>query len=771
MAPNVPFRVVGPNETAQQFDAAASAKALTVQPPNKTPSMTGLAGYIWDQWMLMRRHRDTSSSGWSYRLLRALRAFNGEYEPEQIVAIKKFGGSEVYARLIAMKCRGTTSLLRDVYLGPERPWGLEPDPDPPIPQEIIQSIQQLVHTEMTQAVAGHHAGLQAQAAHHHAVAQVHAWGQQTGQTVQQVQQSIPPAPPPAPPIPDANAIRDRILMLETAAREAAKEKCAKQTKIAEDKIQEILNDGGFYTALAEFLVDIPLFPYAVLKGPTVRIKTDVEWTQQPPTPAVTMNSDPRATKPNVGGKRIPIVSNKPVLTWSRISPFDVYWTPGVSDIENANVIERSRLTRAEINDLLDLPGFNTDEVRAVLDEYGSGGLVDTWDQTDSPRAILESREDPRFNQSGLISCLEFQGNVQGSHLLDIGFSPAQISDPVRDYHIQSWLIGRHVIKAQLTPSPRKRHQYYVTSFEKVPGTPVGNGLPDLLTDITTVANATLRSLVNNMSISSGPQVVVNDDRLGDGEDGEELYPWKRWHVKSDPFGNNTEAAITFFNPSSNAQELLQVYQAFSQIADEISAIPKFMTGTPSAGVGRTASGLSMLMQNSAKVLQTVCANVDRDVINKVMEGLVDMILLTDKSGLLTGDESIKVLGVAVAMQRETLRQRQLEFLQLTGNPVDMQIIGPKGRANVLRAVSDGLGLPGADIVPSEDQMEAQQKAAAQMANAQGIPGHAQQPPDQPNPGGQTQGAQPSPLSNQQGPMQNSVPNSGPSQMTVQGGPQ
>jgi len=766
MAPNVPFRVVGPNETAAQYDAVAASKALTQYPPRSTPSMTGLAGFIWDQWMLMRRHRDTASSGWSYRLLRALRAFNGEYEPEQIVAIKKFGGSEVYARLIAMKCRGTTSLLRDVYLGPERPWGLEPDPDPPIPDEIIQSIQQLVHNEMTQAVAGHHAGLQAISAHHHAVQQVHAWGMQSGQTVQQVQQSIPPPPPPAPPIPDANAIRDRILMLEEAARDAAKAKCAKQTKIAEDKIQEIFNVGGFYTAFAEFLVDLPLFPYAVLKGPTVRIKTDVEWIQDPPT---INSSDTRATKPNKGGQRRPIVTNKPILTWSRISPFDVYWTPGVSDIENANVIERSRLTRAEINDLLDLPGFNTDEVRAVLDEYGRGGLVDTWDQTDSPRAILESREDPRFNQSGLISCLEFQGNAQGQHLLDIGFDPSQISDPLRDYHIQAWLIGRHVIKAQLTPSPRKRHQYYITSFEKVPGTPVGNGLPDLLTDITTVANATLRSLVNNMSIASGPQVVVNDDRLGDGEDGEELYPWKRWHVKSDPFGNNTEAAITFFNPASNAQELLQVYQAFSQIADEISAIPKFMTGTPSAGVGRTASGLSMLMQNSAKVLQTVCANVDRDVIGKVLEGLVDMVLLTDKTGLLTGDEEIKVLGVAVAMQRETLRQRQLEFLQLTGNPVDMQIIGPKGRASILRAVSDGLGLPGADIVPSADQMDAQQKQAALQAQSQGIPGHAQQPPEQPNPGGQAQGGQPSQLSAQQGPQQNSVPNSGPA--TVHGGPQ
>ena len=78
----------------------------------------------------------------------------------------------------------------------------------------------------------------------------------------------------------------------------------------------------------------------------------------------------------------------PILCWERVSPFDLYWTPGVADIEDGNVIQRSRLTRSEINDLLDLPGFNTDEVRAVLDEYGRGGLVDNWDTTDAERAIL-----------------------------------------------------------------------------------------------------------------------------------------------------------------------------------------------------------------------------------------------------------------------------------------------------------------------------------------------------------------------------------------------
>src|SRR5207344_698781 len=174
--------------------------------------------------------------------------------------------------------------------------------------------------------------------------------------------------------------------------------------------------------------------------------------------------------------------------------------------------------------------------------------------------------------------------------------------------------------------------YYVTSFEKVPGTVVGNGLPDILIDIQDVTNAALRALVNNMAISSGPQVTVNDDRLGDNEDGDEMYPWKRWHVANDPMGNNSVPPIGFFNPDSHAQELLGVYEKFTQIADDLSAIPRYVTGSERlGGAGRTASGLAMLMGNAAKILQTVAANIDNDVISPALDGLYDMVMLTDTS--------------------------------------------------------------------------------------------------------------------------------------------
>lgn len=650
------LRVVSPAALEEQLRAEDAARAAATDASQQI-QISNLAGHIRTQFELMRNHRDTTS-GWSERLLAAMRTFNGQYDPSKLAEIQKFGGSQIYARVIAMKCRGASSLLRDVYLAPDRAWSVQAGPDPEIPPEIIRSIQGLIETEMATMQAS----------------------------------GTPP---------DVNAIRDRTLQLMAAAREASKKRATQRAKVAEDKIDEILIDGNFYKAFAEFLVDLPLFPFACIKGPVVRIVPQVVW------------ENGRAT-----------VSQAPRLFWTRTSPFDIWWTPGVSDIEDADVIERTRLTRADLNDLLDLPGYNQGEIRAVLDEYGRGGLTDNWDSTDSERAVMESRENPTLNRSGLISCLEYHGHVQGRLLIEYGMDPGTVEDPMRDYFVQAWLIGTHVIKVQFSPSPRKRHPYFITSFEKVPGTPVGNGLPDILGDIQEAANATIRSLVNNLSISSGPQVVVNDDRLAPDEDGEDLYPWKRWHVTSDPMGNNTQVPISFFQPTSNAQELLGIYEKLNNMADELSAIPKYLAGSGAGGgAGRTASGLAMLMGNASKILQTVAANVDRDVVGPLLHQLFDMILLTDRSGLLTGDEQIKVLGVNVAVQRETQRARQLEFLQITANPADMQITGLKGRAAVLRAVSQTIGLNGEQVVPADEELEKQQQQtqamALQAAQAQG----------------------------------------------------
>jgi hypothetical protein len=107
---------------------------------------------------------------------------------------------------------------------------------------------------------------------------------------------------------------------------------------------------------------------------------------------------------------------------------------------------------------------------------------------------------------------------------------------------------------------------------------------------------------------------------------------------------------------------------------------------------------------------------------------------------------------------------------MTANPIDMQIIGPLGRAQVLREVASGLGLPGEDIVPSEDALKRQQQQAQALAQQQGIPGHAMGP-QQSGPGGGSSGSSGGPpQASPQAPPQARGPTGAPGNAPPQMGP-
>ena len=132
------------------------------------------------------------------------------------------------------------------------------------------------------------------------------------------------------------------------------------------------------------------------------------------------------------------------------------------------------------------------------------------------------------------------------------------------------------------------------------------------------------------------------------------------------------------------------------------------------------------MNNAAKVLQTVAANVDTDVMEPLLEGLYDMIMLTDTSGMLTGEEQVTRARVQRRRRSATPTGRSSSRrCRSPPIPIDAPIIGEIGRARLLRAVFKGMGLPD-DIVPDDQTLQAQMDAQKRMqAAGQALLAHAQ----------------------------------------------
>src|SRR5262245_51633194 len=83
----------------QQRLLMAQQAAESVRP---ALNATSLCAFIKTRFEIFRNHRNTAS-GWTERLLSSFRTFNGQYDNTQLNEIRKFGGSEIYARIISQK--------------------------------------------------------------------------------------------------------------------------------------------------------------------------------------------------------------------------------------------------------------------------------------------------------------------------------------------------------------------------------------------------------------------------------------------------------------------------------------------------------------------------------------------------------------------------------------------------------------------------------------------------------------------------------------------
>lgn len=626
------------------------------------PVVSNLVSLVRTHWAQARQAKQTVEQ----EMLSAVRARRGEYDPDKLAAIRAQEGSEIYMMIFATKARQMKALLADVLLtgGTDRPWQLLPSPVPTLPPDDVQSIMQ---------------GVQEQ------VAQIEQSG--VSVSVDEIRQ----------------VLRDAKASLEQRVMEDARFEAERAERVVED----LLVEGGFGKALDEFLDDLTTFKTAVIKGPVIHKTVDLTWVQQP------------------DGSYEPTVSEVYRPHWERVDPFHIYPAPNAKSVHDRYLFEHHSLTRGALSAMIGVEGYSEDAIRAVLDEHGTGGLHD-WMSIVAEKATAEGRDQVAGNaQVDTIDALQYWGSVSGKMLREWGMSPEEVEDDVKEYEVEVWLIGHHVIKAAINPDPMLRRPYYSDGFSRIPGAFWHNSLFDVIRDCCDMANAAARSLANNMGIASGPQVSINMDRLAEGEDPGQMYPWRMWQMRSDPMGSSAPP-VSFFQPTSNAQELMGVFERFSLLADEYSGVPKYLAGMGGGegGAGRTASGMSMMISNATKQIKQTLGSVDINVIEPVVQRGYQHAMRHDKTARLKGDLQTKARGATSLIAKEAAQVRLNEFLQGSNNPTDIGIMGLDGRAELLRHAVKRLDINSERVVPTSTKikaMQAQQQAQQQAAQAQQAP--------------------------------------------------
>jgi len=495
------------------------------------------------------------------------------------------------------------------------------------------------------------------------------------------------------PQPQPDELKQLAMGMKDTAMRALKEEAEKRVERMETKMEDQMTEGGFTKALFEFTNDIATFPYAIMKGPVPRKRKTMKYIE--------------------GGLGVVEVLRD---EWERVDPFKFYWCPWGDDVQHMPVIEIHHLTREDVEDMIGVEGYDEAAVRSILSDFGAGGFG--WlDQDGSDYEDITGIDLDEAN-SDVVAAIQLWDSIPGDILLEWGLDDADIEDPQKSYPCEVWMVNNVVIRAVLNYDPLGRKPYYVSSFEKIPGRLDGNGVADLCMDAQNMCNAAARALANNMGISSGPQVGVNISRLPAGEDITQMYPWKIWQFKQSDFADATPP-MSFFQPNSNAQELMGVFGQFMDLADEVSGIPKYMTGQHVPGAGRTSSGLSMLMSNAGKSIKQVISNIDFDVIRPMLERQYQRNLRYSEDPELIGDVQILARGAMSLVVKEAETVRKNEFLRLVlESPVAQQIVGLPGTAELMRDMAGTLNTNVDRLVPSREELQKQQMMQQQMMQQQ-----------------------------------------------------
>lgn len=680
----VPFKPASVMVAEEQAAQQAEVERAAQQRASLTSS---LSNYIDTCWSDAKEAKIPVEA----QMLRNMRQRTGEYEADKLTAITQMGGSDVYVLLTATKCRAAIAWLNDL-LRPvgERPWGIKPTPIASIPGDLFASLEAESMAVAEQAVAE--------------VMQIAGYIDPdilTGEIQEYMQK------------------RHDDLMKEV--QEEAEKGADRMSLLMDDQLQE----GGWHRAFWQVVDDLVTSKAGILKGPVIRQRKTQQWVQ------------------DATGKWAIDVKPAFVPEFYRVSPFDLYPSPDSRGPNDGYLIERHRLTRTEIQAMLGVPGYSEENIRKVLSEYGNG-LINLL-SVDSERAPIEfgGNLNPVKQKGEKIEALEFWGSVQGKLLLDWGLTDN--IDPMLDYEVNAWKIGNYVIRAVINPDKLGRKPYSVDSWERIPGSFWGRGVPELMADIQDVCNSLARGIVNNAQIASGPQTEVNTDRCDASED---IHPWKIWQVTNSQMQD--APAVRFTTPPCIVEPLLRVFDHFSTQAEDQTGIPRWAYGrSSSADASSTSSGLSMLMTSASRGIKEVVSHIDQMTADCI-ERLYDYNMNYSEDESVKRDCRVIARGSSSILQREQRQQQLTQLLAQTNNPTDMQIIGLDGRAKLLSESIKAMDIDSYDVVPEKDELkELIAKIEAQNAQMMAMgqnPGQgkgvaSQAAPDPLDPAGQKMGGE------------------------------
>ena len=493
-------------------------------------------------------------------------------------------------------------------------------------------------------------------------------------------------------------------------------------KNMEKLIMDQLQESGANKQLRSTVFEMSLFGTGVMKGPFAMDKEYPNWDEE--------------------GNYSPIF--KTIPSTSHVSVWNFYPDPDAANMDEAQyVIERHKMSRTQLRALKKRPYFRDNVIDEVI-QQGESYDKKYWEDDLSDYA--PSHDVDRFE------VLEYWGTCDVEMLLDNGVDIPKELEDYDEVQTNIWICNGKLIRMVLNPFKPATIPYMAAPYELNPYSFFGVGIAENMDDTQTLMNGFMRMAVDNAVLSGNLLIEVDETNLVPGQD-LSVYPGKVFRRQ----GGAPGQAIFGTKFPNVSGENLQLFDKARQLADESTGMPSFAHGqTGVQGVGRTASGISMLMNAASGSIKTVVKNIDDYLLRPLGEGLFRFNMQFNFDKNTKGDLEVIARGTESLMANEVRSQRLMSFLQTASSPA----LAPFAKFNyIIREIAKSMDLDPDKVTNNMDEAMVQAEllkgfqGPAQAGGAvppQGQPPAGANPLDPTGAGGGTIGTGQAPVPGEQG---------------------
>lgn len=387
----------------------------------------------------------------------------------------------------------------------------------------------------------------------------------------------------------------------------------------------------------------------------------------------------------------------------RVNPWFFYPDETTDEASKLNdTIETHPMSALELKRYIDHEGFISESIAKVLEKKPDEYVSESW----ADFAKLSENNPNLYKNKYLV--LEYHGPITKNQLNKLSIEPCY--DSINDeYYGEVWVCQGEVIRIELeTIEASFSVPYYVSVWEKDPGSVFGYGVPLMMDDAQRVVNEAWHMILDNSSASSGPQIAMQKSLIEPANGKWEIGPNQIWYLTD--IQASVDQAIQFFNVPNITGQIVPILQMAQGFAEEESGIPLITAGLNSPQPAETATGSLVMQHASTTLLDFTSEEWDDNITGPIISNMYAWNMQNSPKKEIKGSYIVDV-RTSTEYKNKQLHIRDLEKLSVesAGNSELAKWID---QPLLQRTRIEMMNLPSKGIIKTKEQVEADEQEAA-----------------------------------------------------------